>query len=75
LGLTDELEPPHGTFPLTGGMMGIFGAIIQVAVLPMLHTGEDLPCGRAIARQLIGDDHSGHVLAPFQQLAEEALSN
>jgi hypothetical protein len=73
LGLTGRLEPPHGTFPLTGGLMGIFGAIIQVSVLPMLHTGEDLPFGCAIARQLIGDDHSGNIRQPFEELPEELL--
>lgn len=38
----------------------------------MLDPGQDLPLGRAIAPELIGHDHTGHVLQPLQQLLEEA---
>jgi hypothetical protein len=39
--------------------MGVFGAIIEVSMLPMFHAGEELPFGRAVARQSIRDDHPG----------------
>ena len=39
----------------------------------MLDTGQDFALGRAIATQLIGYDHSRHVLQITKQLAEEPL--
>jgi hypothetical protein len=42
-------------------------------VLAVLHTRENLPLRGAVAFQLVGDDHPGRILAPFQQLAEELL--
>jgi hypothetical protein len=53
--------------------MGVFGAVIKVPMLPMLHTGEDLPFGRAIARQFIRDDHLGDIRQAFEELPEELL--
>jgi hypothetical protein len=47
--------------------------VVEVAVLALLHTGEEFPLRRPLAGQFVGDAHPGYVLAPFQQLAEEAL--
>ena len=73
--MTGRREPPHSPFPLTGGLMGVFGAIIEIAVLPMLHTGEDLPFGGAIARQFIRDHHPGDIRQTFEELPEELLGS
>jgi hypothetical protein len=53
--------------------VGVFGTIIQIAVLPMFHTGPHLALSRAVALELIRDEHPGHVLAAFQQLTEACL--
>jgi hypothetical protein len=50
--------------------MGVFGAIIEVSMLPVLHTGEDLLFGRTIARQFIGDDRPGDIHQAFEELPE-----
>lgn len=53
--------------------MGVFRAVVQVAVLPVFDARQDLMLGRRIACQPIGDDDPRHVLASFQELAEERL--
>jgi hypothetical protein len=49
-------KPLHPAFPLAGRLVRIFRPIIEVAVLPMFHTGQDLAFGRPVAPQLIGND-------------------
>jgi hypothetical protein len=48
----------------------VFGAVVQVAMLPMFHIGEYLTLRGPIAFQLIGDEHPGDILAPFEELQE-----
>jgi hypothetical protein len=73
LGMSRRLQPLHESFSLAGGLVGIFGAIVQIAILPMFHTGPYRAVGIAVAFELFRDDHLGHVPAPFQQLAEKVL--
>ena len=40
--------------------MGVLTPIIEIATLTVLYAREDLALGRAIALQLIGDDHARH---------------
>jgi hypothetical protein len=49
-------------------------ARIELAMLAMLHARQELSFGRSITFELIGDEHPGHILAPFERLAEELLS-
>jgi hypothetical protein len=67
------LESLHPSLPLTGRLVGILCTVVEVAVLAMLHTGQDFPLRGPVAGQFVGDDHPGYVLAPLQQLAEESL--
>jgi hypothetical protein len=39
LGVPWRLEPLHAPLPLTGGLMGVFRTVVEIAVLPMLDTG------------------------------------
>src|SRR5262245_36674072 len=71
LGMTRRFEPLHAALALARRLMGVLGAVIEIAVLTMFHTGQYLPLGGAVAFELIRNDDPGHVLAPFQQLAEE----
>jgi hypothetical protein len=45
LGVPGRLEPLHPSFPLAGRLVRILGAVIQIPVLPMFHTGQDLAQG------------------------------
>ena len=60
------LEALHAPLPLVGRLVRVLGAIIEVAMLPMFHAGQDLPFGSGIAFQLIGDHHMGHIPQAFQ---------
>ena len=73
LGMSWGLESPHAVFSLASRLVRIFCAVIQIPVLTMFHAGHNLPLGRAIAVELIRDDHPRHVCQPLQQLAEEPL--
>ena len=63
----------HPILALARGAMRVFAPVIEVATLAMLHPGQDLALGRAVALELIGDHHAWHVLQPFEQLAKELL--
>lgn len=67
------IKPRHASFPLPGGLVGIFRAIVYVSVLPVLHTLEHLPLRGAIAVQLVGDHHLWDVLASVEALPAELL--
>ena len=73
LGVARGLESSHAPLALAGGLVGVFGAVVEISVLAVLHPREHLPLRGAVAFQLVGNDHPGHVLAPPQQLAEELL--
>jgi hypothetical protein len=73
LGMTRGFKPLQASLPLAGRLVGIFRAVIEVHVLAVLHARQNLLLGCAIALQLVGNDHSRHVPAPFEELAEELL--
>lgn len=53
--------------------MRIFRSIVQSFALPMLHARQDLTFGRSITLQFICDDHSWHVVQPFEEFAEKSF--
>ena len=67
------LESLHAPLSLTGGLVGVLRAVIQIAVLAMFDAGQEFPLRGAVALELIGHDDPRHVLAPFAELAEELL--
>src|SRR5207249_1763869 len=64
LGMAGGLEPLHTTLTLTRGTVRVLTPVVQITTLPMFHTWQYLTLGRAVALQLIRDDHSWHVLQP-----------
>jgi hypothetical protein len=67
------LEPQHSAPALAGGLMRIFRAVVQIAMLAMLHARQELALGRPIALQPIRDQYTWEILQAFQELAEEFL--
>jgi hypothetical protein len=51
-------------------LVGVVGAVVEIPVLAVFHTGQDLAQGRAIAFELIRDDHPRHRGQAPQQRAE-----
>src|SRR6266849_2476088 len=73
LNLPRRLEPLHDPLSSSGRLMGVFGPVIEALVLPMLDPGHDLPLGRGIAPQLVGDEHTRGSALLLEELAEQAL--
>jgi hypothetical protein len=67
------LEALQAPLPLAGGLVGVLRTVVQITVLPMLDTGQELPLGCPIALQPIRDHDSRGVPQAFEQLAEEFL--
>jgi hypothetical protein len=51
----------------------MLGAVVQRAVLAMVHARQDLLFGCAITAEFIRDEDPWHVRQALQQLAEESL--
>ena len=68
-----RLEAPHDPLPLARRLVGVFRPVIEVPVLPMLHARQYFPLGRAIAFELVRDDHPRNIPAALEQLTEEFL--
>src|SRR5262245_478232 len=43
LGMPGGLEPLHAPLPLAGGLVGVFGAIVEIAMLAMFHPRQEFP--------------------------------
>ncbi len=71
--MAGRLEALHGVLALPRRLVGVFGTIVEIAALPVLHPRQHLPLGRAIARELVRDQHPRDVGAALEQLAEEFL--
>src|SRR5262245_25027161 len=56
LGMPRRLKAPHAPFPLARRLVGVLGAAVQVAVLAVLHPGQNLPLRGTVAREFIRDD-------------------
>src|SRR5271166_6703754 len=73
LNLPRRLEPLHDPLSSSGRLMGVFGPVIEALVLPMLDPGHDLPLGRGVALQLVGDEHTRGSTLLLEELAEQAF--
>jgi len=73
LNLPRRLEPLHDPLSSSGRLMGVFGPVIEALVLPMLDPGHDLPLGRGVALQLVGDEHTRGSTVLLEELSEQAL--
>ena len=68
-----RLEPLHAIRTLACGAMRVLTAVIEIATLTVFHSGQDLPCRRAIALELIRNDDARHIGEALEQLAKELL--
>src|SRR5262245_10316631 len=73
LRMARRFEPLHTIFALTRRPMRVLTAVIEIPTLPMFHSGQDLPFGRAITLELVRDDHPWHVLQALEQLTKKLL--
>jgi hypothetical protein len=69
-----RLEALHATLSLSGRLMGVLCAVVQVPALPMDYSRQNDFPGGPIAAKFVGDDHAGRPAGGAQQLAKEAHS-
>jgi hypothetical protein len=67
------VKPLPPSRPLACRLVGILRAVVARAVLAMCHTWADVLRGRAVAFQLIRDDHARYVRQPLEEFAEARL--
>lgn len=48
----------HAPLPLARWLTGVLRAVIDIPVLPVFDTGQALPLCRAVALELVRDEHS-----------------
>ena len=58
LRMSRRFKPLYPSLPLTGPLMRVLGAILEVFVLPMFDPRQKLLLGGAVAFQFIGYDHA-----------------
>jgi hypothetical protein len=66
LGMPWGFKPLHAPFPLPRRLVGILGAVVQIAVLAMFHARQDLLFGCAIAAEFIRDDDPWRIRQALQ---------
>jgi len=57
LRMPSGLEPLHAPLALAGRLVRILRAVVEIAVLAVLYTWQDLPLRCAITFQLVRNDH------------------
>jgi hypothetical protein len=75
LRLLAGLEALHLSFSSACGSMRVLSTIVEVATLSVLDIGQQMTLRHPIASQLVGDDHSRHILQALQQTPEEPLGS
>src|SRR2546427_9873028 len=73
LRLTGGLKALHTSLPLAGGLVRVLCTVVEIAVLAVFHSGENLALGGAVALEFVGEDHARYVGQPFKEFAEELL--
>ena len=73
LSMARGLEATHRSFPLTSWLMRVLAAVVEPTMATMLHTRHDILLGCLVAPELVRAQDTWHVLASFEQLAEELL--
>jgi hypothetical protein len=66
-----RFDPLPPSSPLTGRLVGVFGAVVQVAMLAVFDTGQELAQGRTGALELSREEHPRHIRQALQEFAAE----
>src|SRR5271166_1190178 len=75
LHLPRRLETLHDPLSSSCRLVGVFRPVVEALVLAMLDAGHDLPLGRGIAAQLVGDQHPRRSPLLLQKLAQQAFGS
>jgi hypothetical protein len=61
LGMPWRFESLHAPLPLTRGLVRVFRAVIEVAMLAVFHARQEFPLRGIVALELIGDDDPRYI--------------
>jgi len=61
LGMPRRFKAFHRPFPLSGGLMRVLGAIVEIPRLAVGHRPHELAVCDPVAGQLIGHQHARHI--------------
>src|ERR1700748_3068102 len=73
LHLPRRLVALHDPLASSGRLMRILCPVVEALVLPVLNAGYNLPLGRGVALQLVGDEHTRGSTLLSEKLAEQAF--
>jgi len=68
-----RLEPLHAILTLPRGTMRMLTAVVQRATLAMFHPRQDFTLRRAVALELVRDNHAWDIPQALEQLTKELL--
>ncbi len=68
LRMPQRFEAFHRPFALSGGLMRVLGAVVQIPRPPVLHRRHELAVGDLVAAQLVGDQHARHGPQALEQV-------
>ena len=63
----------HRPFALSGGLMRVLGAIVEIPRLPVGHRPHELAVSNPVAGQFVGHQHARYIPQALEQFTEEAL--
>src|SRR5271166_2345911 len=73
LGMPRRFKAFHRPFTLSGGLMRVLSAIVQILRLSVGHRRHQLAVSDLVAGQFVGHLHTWHIPQALEQFAEEPL--
>jgi len=73
LGMSRGFEPLPPPLPLQCGRVRVLCTIIEIPVLTMFDSRQNLALSCSVALEFVGDDHTRHVRQPLEEFAKELL--
>src|SRR5262245_31320312 len=71
LSVVGRFESLHPSLPPPGGLMRALCSTVEISMLAMFHSREQLSLSRCIALEFIGNNYSRHVAQFLEQFTEE----
>src|SRR5215813_11892356 len=73
LRLARGFEPLPPLLPLTGRLMRIFRSVVEIPVLAMFHSRQNLSLSGSVALEFVSHDHTRYISQSLEELAKELL--
>ena len=74
LGMPHRFKAFHRPFALSGALMRVLGAIVEIPRLPVGHRPHELAVSNPVAGQFVGHQHPRHIRRPLSSLRKNRLA-